>query len=138
MVDVGRGRDAVPLNVLVDGWLRDGLISSEQAVQLVAPTSALPALSAAAPAREGVPVVAEALAYVGGAVVVAGTSLLTAYYWSDLTAGWRFLLLAVVTACSSGRAPPCRGGWAPRVSGSAACCGWPRRLRAPVPRPCSW
>ena len=108
MVGVGRGRDAVPLNVLVDGWLRDGLISSEQAVKMVAPT----ALPEVPPRREGVPVVAEALAYVGGAVVVAGTSLLTAYYWRDLAAEWRFVLLSVVTALlvGAGAAVPRRLG----------------------------
>ena len=93
-VDVGRaGGDVVPLTVLVDGWLEAGLISADQAARMTS-SAALPVT---APRREGVPVAAEALAYVGGAVVVAGSSLLTAYYWGDLAAGWRFLLLAAVT-----------------------------------------
>ncbi|GAA1152041.1 DUF2157 domain-containing protein [Nocardioides aquiterrae] len=92
LVGVGP-RDVVPLATLVDGWLQAGLISAEQAARLT--TAA--ALPATAPRREGVPVVAEALAYVGGAVVLAGSSLLTAYYWGELAASWRFLLLAVAT-----------------------------------------
>lgn len=115
MVGVGRGRDAVPLNVLVDGWLRDGLISSDQAVKMVSPTT----LADVAPAPQGVPVVAEALAYVGGAVVVAGSSLLTAYYWRDLATGWRFALLVAVAVLLVGA-----GAAVPRRLGAAG-----RRLR---------
>ncbi|HEU5036688.1 MAG TPA: DUF2157 domain-containing protein [Nocardioides sp.] len=129
MVGVGRtGRDVVPLSVLVEGWVRDGVISPEQAARMTSPTS----LAAVTPPREGVPVVAEALAYVGGAVVVAGSSLLTAYYWGDLDAGWRFLILAVVTALlvGLGAAVPRRLGDAGRrlrgvlwLAATAACAG---------------
>jgi hypothetical protein len=114
LVGVGP-RDVVPLTTLVDGWLKAGLITAEQAARLTTPA----ALPAAAPRREGVPLVAEALAYVGGAVVVAGTSLLTAYYWRDLAAEWRFVLLAVVTALLVGA-----GAAVPRRLGEAG-----RRLR---------
>ncbi len=43
------------------------------------------------------PLVAEALAYVGAAVLVAGATLLVARSWADLTDGWRLACLAVGT-----------------------------------------
>jgi predicted membrane protein DUF2157 len=84
---------------LLDSWVAAGVISKDQAARIrevadarlvdVAPAGSLPG-----PRRS--PLVLEAVAYVGGAIVAAGSMLFAAHFWSDLGTAWRLALLAVV------------------------------------------
>lgn len=82
------GHRTVPLDRLVERWLAEGVIGGDQAERMLASAGlATEGAAAPEPAGAGRPasVAAEALAYVGGAIVLAGCILLTAYYWADLS-----------------------------------------------------
>lgn len=79
-----------PLGELIDEWISTGIITTEQAGRMAA--GAAP--TGAGGGRRGTPVLVETLTYVGGAVVLAGCSLLTAYYWDDLSAAARVAVVA--------------------------------------------
>jgi hypothetical protein len=100
------------LDDLLDGWVTDGLISPEQARAIVAherppafAVEAEPALAATpepglavAPSRpRRIPVLAEALGYLGGVFALVGLTLLVANYWPDLDTSMRLLLSFVTT-----------------------------------------
>ena len=84
-----------PLEGLVEGWLREGVISPDQAAAMLGGPSGS-ALLRRGPRARRTPLVAEALAYVGAAVLVAGATLLVARSWADLAGGWRLACLAAV------------------------------------------
>ena len=90
-VETARG-EVLALDELVEGWVAAGVITPEQADRM---RLSSPPRGASGPRS---PVVAEALAYLGGAVVVAGCILIGALYWSDLDDVWRFALLLAATA----------------------------------------
>ena len=76
---------------LVDDWVEAGVVPAAGADRIRSDLARL-ARAPSPPAAPGVEhagsLLVEALAYVGGAVVVAGTMLVTARYWSSLgTAG---------------------------------------------------
>ena len=101
------GRDVVPLGVLLDGWVRSGLITRDQAAAMRSSVR-----TGVGPRTRPLPVVAEALAYVGGAVVLAGAALLAAYYWDELAVLGRVLLLLTAAGAllGAGAAVPTRFG----------------------------
>ncbi len=83
---------------LIAEWLADGVISPEQAARMRGAPVGVPAPALRSPAAGGLPLLAEGLAYLGGAVVVAGCSLIAGLYWGDLADGWRLALLVVAAA----------------------------------------
>lgn len=108
-------REVRTLDELLGQWLAEGVISEEQADRMRA-GAARPTSS---PGR-GAPVVVEAVAYVGGALALAGCGLLTAHYWDDLSSAARCALVAAVAVLllAGGAAVP------PRLAGAG------RRLRS--------
>lgn len=76
----------------VERWVAHGLISQEQATQIVADEQADVAGHGEAAGRG--PMVTEALGYVGGVLVVVAGLLLTAQLWSDLALSARIGLTA--------------------------------------------
>ncbi|MGV1080892.1 MAG: DUF2157 domain-containing protein [Candidatus Nanopelagicales bacterium] len=88
---------------LINRWASVGLISAAQADQISAyEEQAMQTQSvsgAAGQARRSlVPVIVEALAYVGGIFTIVGLILLVSRFWSDMTIGGRLGLVAVVAA----------------------------------------
>lgn len=75
-------------------WVEDGLVTSEQAERIRASERSLG--EQAPPARS--PLVVEALAYVGGALVVIATLLLAGRYWGDLPTAGRVTLVGAGAA----------------------------------------
>lgn len=80
-------------------WVAAGLLSEEQSDAIVAHEEArarvVPGVAAApssSPARGRVPVVAEALGYLGGILAVVGLGLVVARYWPDLGLAGRLAL----------------------------------------------
>lgn len=103
----------------VDAWSAAGIISPEQAEHILqfeaaADVSAVPTR----PARR-VPLVAEALGYLGGILGIVGLVLLVARYWPDLAVGGRLALAA------GGATALMVAGWLVHEEAGAA----PRRLR---------
>ncbi|MBZ5741220.1 DUF2157 domain-containing protein [Nocardioides mangrovi] len=98
------------LDQLLERWVEAGVITPVQADEM-----RVVAQSPAPPSRR-TPLVEEALAYVGGAVALAGCGLLAAYYWSDLASGARLgvVLGAAVALLLGGAAVPDRLGSAGR------------------------
>lgn len=73
----------------LDRWVAAGLVSPEQAAAIraaEAPTVVGPTVE---PVRRRVPVVAEALGYLGGVLGIVGFSIFIARFWSDLGVGGR-------------------------------------------------
>ena len=81
------------LSSLVGQWVADGLISAEQGRQILA-TQKSPVL--VAPPRGSL--VAEALGYVGGVLVLLAAIIITTIYWPQLTLGARSGLTAATAA----------------------------------------
>lgn len=79
------GPDRSDLSDQLQRWVGDGLISQEQADKILAKESSRP--PAAVPSRGSL--VAEALGYVGGLLVLIAASTLTSWFWSDLGAAGR-------------------------------------------------
>ena len=100
------------LEVLVTGWVRDGVISPAQGRAILAggdrPVS-LPSWRG-----RGHSLVVEALGYLGGAIVVAAVVLISARYWDELGDGGRVAVLAVgsIALVGAGALLPVRRGQA--------------------------
>ncbi|HET7734491.1 MAG TPA: DUF2157 domain-containing protein [Nocardioidaceae bacterium] len=77
---------------LVDRWVQEGLVTSVQAERMHAEVATLEG-SAGQQRTRAASVLAEALGYVGGAVILAGSLLIGSWYWEDLTTGVRIGLL---------------------------------------------
>jgi uncharacterized membrane protein len=104
--------DGVEVAGLVDQWVAEGLIDTAQAQRMHRGLEELER-DGEHHARRG-SVAVEALGYMGGAIVVAGSVLATARYWGSLTDGWR-LALVVGTAVAllvGGAVVPSRPGTA--------------------------
>jgi hypothetical protein len=97
------------LGTHLDRWRGAGLISGDQAAAIAAYEAAASAEAQAAwlshqpPARpvarpRRVPVVAEALGYLGGALAVAGLGLVLSSFWPDWSVGARFAVSAITAA----------------------------------------
>jgi hypothetical protein len=70
---------------LVSGWVAEGIITDEQADRIRARDGRFLTALAPAPARPSMmPLVVEALGYLGGAIVVVATVLIAQQYWADL------------------------------------------------------
>jgi len=96
-VRVARPPVRPPLAADLDRWVAAGLLAQDQATAILAheaPAAPSPAPTAPAPAgpRSRVPVVAEALGYLGGALALGGVVLVLADRWSDLATGSRLAL----------------------------------------------
>jgi hypothetical protein len=87
--------DTVPIDTL----LAQGLITPEQADTLRAQGTAGPACADDRPSRRTrvLPLVAEALGYVGATVAFSGAAAATSTFWADLVPGAQVALLALVT-----------------------------------------
>lgn len=86
-----------PIHGAVEAWEHAGLISHEQAdaieafeTAVVTPTA--PVMPAAPVRARRIPLVAEALGYLGGILAVVGLSLLVARYWDDMATVGRLAL----------------------------------------------
>ncbi|HEX6419826.1 MAG TPA: DUF2157 domain-containing protein [Acidimicrobiales bacterium] len=77
-------------------WTDAGLLSDAQASAIVAWESDRAAAPPAPPSTSRVPIVAEALGYLGGALGVAGLGLVVARYWPDVPTVARVALSALV------------------------------------------
>jgi Predicted membrane protein (DUF2157) len=87
----------VPLSTLLDSWARQGLITDEQARQLQAAATDETATVEIRPrTAERSSLVAEALGYVGGLVVLIATVLLAARYWDQVPADVHVVLVGGV------------------------------------------
>jgi hypothetical protein len=101
---------------LVDGWVEEGVVPAAGAERVrsdLARLAAAPSPGERRTERTG-SLLVEGLAYVGGAVVVAGTLLVTARYWSSLGSSGR-LGTVVTTALAllvAGLVVPARRGGA--------------------------
>lgn len=84
-------------------WVAAGLLTPDQSIDIRAHERAttgvavVPDRARAAPRRvspsKGIPSMAEALGYLGGALVLGGLVLLVSRYWDDLTVGSRLALI---------------------------------------------
>jgi hypothetical protein len=88
------------LSVLVDRWVRAGIISPAQAERIRA-EEGVPPLGLVTPPpvpgpghQERTSLVIEALGYLGGVVILVATGLLAAQYWTDLTTFAQLALVA--------------------------------------------
>jgi hypothetical protein len=100
---------------LVDDWVHEGLVPPTGADRIRSDLARLTG-APAEPGQSGPTrsLAVEALAYVGGAVVVAGTVLVTARYWSALGTAGRLatVVTAAVVLLVAGLAVPARWGGA--------------------------
>lgn len=85
----------VPLSRLVEAWVADGLITPEQGARLRRSGDVRVVVDRP---HGRTPVVLEALAYLGGVVVLVGCLLVARLYWGDLGGTTRTALLAAGTA----------------------------------------
>lgn len=109
----GHRDHGIPLQTLVDRWLAAGMITADQAARLTADGDVVVDTGTARrPTAAGPPLVAEAIGYVGGAITAAGALLVAAYYWEDMSTGWRLgtLLIATLVLLGAGIAVPGRLG----------------------------
>jgi hypothetical protein len=83
---------------LVRRWAAAGLITDDQAGRILARESAAGAARSVRPAPSRLPLVAEALGYLGGALVLAAVPILAARYWSGLGLAGRLAFTASATA----------------------------------------
>lgn len=95
------------LDDLLRRCVRDGVITPEQAARVL-DYADLPATPA--PRRSAL--VIEALGYVGGAIVLAGSVLVGAQYWGDLETTWQLVVLAgtALALLTAGAVIPSRSG----------------------------
>lgn len=98
-------------NFLVDHWVDEGLITVAQADRMRAEVAALgpsgDAVAAQARGRSS-SLLGEALAYLGGAIVLVGSTLIGSWYWGDLSTAPRLGVLvgAAVLLLSAGAVVP--------------------------------
>jgi len=101
----------VPLTGLLDDWLAEGIITPEQAERIHARAEATGRTGVVLPESAGRSSLAvEALGYLGGVIVVVATMLIAAQYWSDITVGWRLVIVGAAAAAmlAGGLAVPAR------------------------------
>jgi hypothetical protein len=79
------------LEGLIARWVATGIVTSEQAERMRA-DAAIPR------GRRAAPVVTEALAYLGAAIVMVGLVLVTGWFWQDLSTATRVGLTGAVAA----------------------------------------
>ena len=77
----------------VAAWVAEGIISQEQADRIHAREGGPVTVGAALPRPSMMPLVVEALGYLGGAIVVVATVLIAGQYWEDLSDTTRMSLL---------------------------------------------
>ena len=75
------------LDALVRRWVAAGIITPEQAQRIATDQRVQP--SPRRRTRDAMPLVIEALAYLGGVVILVAAGLLTGLYWSELGTGGR-------------------------------------------------
>jgi len=113
--------DELVIEELLRDWTDSGLISPQQADgirsfenarptvhpgAMTASSEAVPTTSQATPeAQARIPIIGEALGYVGGALAFAALTAIVTQYWSDLGTAGQLLLAAVVSAACL------TGGW---------------------------
>lgn len=107
--DVDRQRLDRYLTGAVASWVSEGIISDEQGRRILARTPEAPATRSG-----GSPLVAEALGYVGGMVVLVGGLLIGARYWAEIGVTARLVILGALTVglVVAGAAVPSRLGTA--------------------------
>ncbi|GAA0808078.1 DUF2157 domain-containing protein [Spirilliplanes yamanashiensis] len=98
-------RSTRDIAALLDRWAADGVVTADQAERMRADLRA----PGRVPAR---PLVAEAMGYLGGAIVVAALGLLAGWFWADLTLAARLALVgaAALLVGGAGAAVPRRLG----------------------------
>lgn len=97
------------LAAAVASWVSEGIISAEQGRRILAFTPV-----ATATRSNGSPLVAEALGYVGGVVVLVGGLLIGARYWAEIGVTTRLVILGAMAVglVIAGAAVPARLGTA--------------------------
>jgi hypothetical protein len=94
--------EGVPLHTLLEMWVTDGVISAEQGARIAARGDVVVRPDSAPRSRAGRSLAAEALAYLGGVVVVVSTILIANLYWAHLALGSRLTMLAAAAAALFG------------------------------------
>src|SRR5918994_1299275 len=87
------------LPALLDSCVGEGVLTAEQATQILARSRAT---ERTAPAPAGKALAAEALGYLGGVVVVVSTILIANLYWGDLSTAARLTVVAAAAAALFG------------------------------------
>jgi hypothetical protein len=90
----------------VSAWVSEGIISEEQGERIRAREGAALTALAPAPRASMMPLVVEALGYLGGAIVVVATLLIAGRYWDEMSDAVRLGLLGAATLLLLA------GGWA--------------------------
>jgi hypothetical protein len=91
-----RTADSIRLPALLERWVAEGLITEDQQTRILA-TEERVAVGSPGPPRLPSSLVAEALAYVGGVVILVGALSLGSRYWSELQLPGRLALVGGAT-----------------------------------------
>jgi len=90
---------AVSMSALLDSCVADGILTADQAAQVLARNEQLPPEpSPSLPTRPGTGLAVEALGYLGGVVVLVSTILIANLYWGDLNTATRTLVVGAGAA----------------------------------------
>ncbi len=101
----------IDVPALLDHWVSDGTITTEQAVRMRADLgSVVPTTAGVREAVRGTSLVTEAMGYLGGVIVLVASGLVTGWFWADMStlvrlglAGGVAVLLLVAGAAVSRR-----------------------------------
>ena len=99
------------LHALVDQWVADGIVSSEQAQRMRADLDRADPLDIEPRRTDGRSILIEALGYLGGAIVLVGVALLVFRVWSRISPAGRLGLAVagIVVLVVAGALTPVRG-----------------------------
>jgi hypothetical protein len=97
-------------------WQELGLVSGTQADAIVAHERERRAEGSAAPPARDRSTAAEAIGYVGAALVLGAIGLFVGEFWDDLTTGGQLVLAALVTIALGGASAALRGSTAPALA----------------------
>jgi hypothetical protein len=118
--EVDTTAELVLLSELIDGWVASGVITPEQAARMAGESRVVVVPRPVRSRPAGPSLAMEALAYLGGVIMLVGALSIVGLYWEDLTTLVRLLLVGATGALLLGA-----GLLVPPHLGAAA-----RRLRA--------
>ena len=114
------------LELMLRRWEASGIITAAQAEEIRRhETSVRP--------KPRIPLIAEALGYLGAALVLTAALALAAQLWSEFPVAVRIAVLLAVTPSYSSRAGRFETASSPPSAAWRASCGWP-----PLPELVSW
>jgi hypothetical protein len=102
----------IALSALLDSCVADGLLSADQAAQVLARSRQETESRPSSPARASTGLAVEALGYLGGVVMLVSTILIADLYWGELTTATRVAVVGAAAAAllAGGLAVPGRLG----------------------------